>query len=160
MDNVNNRIDEIYNNIMNTFQKIGEALEPIMQAFECLEVELDRLGKFAQEGLLDFYNSFLVPVGNWVFGEGLPRFIDAITNGLAKVNFGKANNSLHTLWTVLVPFAIAVGEDLLWFWEKVLVPIGSWTLNNAVPTFINLLAGAISILTPIKNGCISGFDWL
>lgn len=160
MDNVNNRIDEIYNNIMNTFQKIGEALQPTIQAFERLGVELDRLGKFAWEGLLDFYNSFLVPVGNWVFGEGLPRFIDAITNGLAKVDWGNINSSLHTLWTTLTPFAIAVGEGLLWFWEKVLVPIGSWTLNNAVPTFLNLLAGAISILTPIVDGCVSGLNWL
>lgn len=160
MDGVNNKIDEIYSNIMNTFQKIGEALEPTMQAFERLGVELDRLGKFACEGLLDFYNSFLVPVGSWVLGEGLPRFIDAITNGLAKVDFGNINSSLHTLWTVLTPFAIAIGEGLLWFWEKVLVPLGSWTLNSAVSTFLNFLAGAISILTPIINGCVAGFDWL
>lgn len=160
MDTVDNRIDEMYKNVMDVFYKIGEALTPTKQAFERLGVELDRLGKFAWEGLLDFYNSFLVPVGNLAFGEGLPRFVDAVTNGLSKVGWDKINDSLHTLWTVLLPFSITVGEGLLWFWEKVLVPIGSWTLNNAVPTFLNLLSGTISILTPIIEGCIPGLDWL
>lgn len=160
MDSVNSKIDEIYENIMEIFRKIGDALQPTINAFERLGIELQRLGGFAWNGLVDFYNSFLVPVGKWVFSEGLPRFIDAITNGLAKVDWGKINNSLHTLWLALTPFTIAGGEGLLWFWEKVLVPIGSWTLNNSVPTFLNLLSGALSFLTPIVNGCISGLDWL
>lgn len=160
MDTVNNKIDEIYKNIIDVFYKIGEALAPTKKAFERLGVELERLGNFAWSGLLDFYNSFLVPVGNWVFGEGLPRFVDAVTNGLAKVSWDKINDSLHNLWTNLAPFSITVGKGLLWFWEKVLVPIGSWTLNNVVPTFLNLLSGTIAFLTPIVDGCISGLDWL
>lgn len=160
MNTVNSRIDEIYKNIMDVFYKIGETLTPAREAFERLGVELERLGNFTWSGLLDFYNSFLVPVGSWVFGEGLPRFVDAITNGLAKVDWDKINDSLHNLWTNLAPFSIAVGEGLIWFWEKVLVPIGSWTLNNAVPTFLNLLSGTIAFLTPIVDGCISGLDWL
>lgn len=160
MDTVDTKIDEIYQNIMAFFNNIGKVLEPTIQAFSRLGLELDRLNGFAWQGLLDFYNSFLVPVGSWVFGEGLPKFIDALTNGLAQVDYSKINTSLNELWKALTPFSIAIGEGLLWFWENVLVPIGTWTLNNAVPVFLNLISGALTFLTPVIEGFKSAFDWI
>ena len=160
MDSVSSKTDELYKKIMARFEKIWNALEPTRQALSRLGTELDRLGGFAWEALKDFYYSFLVPVGNWTLNEGLPRFIDILTVGLSGVDWGKINESLHGLWTALAPFAVTVGEGLLWFWENVLVRIGTWTLNNAVPAFLNLLAGAINFLNPIISVSIPLVDWL
>ncbi len=127
-------------------------LQPTIDAFGRLGDQLSRLGGFAWQGLQDFYNTFLVPVGKWVMGEGLPRFIDALADGFAKVDWRNINDSLHRLWEALAPFAVHVGEGLLWLWENVLVPFGSWTMNNVVPLFIDILSGAIeSINTTIEN---------
>lgn len=125
------------------FAAINTALAPTKQALSGLWGEFQRLGGFVWKGLVDFYNSFLVPVGKWTLGTGLPGFINAVRDGMAKTDWGKINNSLHGLWTALTPFAIHVGEGLLWFWKNVMVPLGTWTMNNVVPKFIDILSGAI-----------------
>ncbi|MFO8212483.1 hypothetical protein R2K36_34040, partial [Pseudomonas aeruginosa] len=76
--------------------------------------ELKRLSGFVWDGLKDFYDTFLVPVGKWILGEGLPRFFDIIANGLSKIDWQKINDALHELWVALTPFAINIGEGLLW----------------------------------------------
>lgn len=124
-------------------EDLKKAIEPTIEALGRLWDQLQIVGGFAWEGLKDFYNSFLVPVGKWVLGEGLPRFIDAITNGLAAINWQQINDSLHNLWDALAPFAIHVGEGLLWLWENVLVPMGVWTMNEALPHFLDTLSAGL-----------------
>ena len=51
--------------------------------------------------------------------------------------------SLEDLWKALEPFAENVGDGLLWFWETVLVPLGTWVLNEAVPSFLDLVAAGV-----------------
>ena len=143
----------VFDGLINKVKKINELLSPTKTA-------LQGLSDFAFDGLKDFYNSFLKPVAVWTIGKGLPRFIDAITNGLAKVNWQKINDSLHALWVSLAPFAINIGEGLLWFWENVLVPLGTWTLNNAVPAFLDLLSGAIDVLNPLLEVFMELGKWL
>lgn len=150
----------VFDGLINKVKKINELLSPTKTALQGLSSELKRLSDFAFDGLEDFYNSFLKPVAVWTIGKGLPRFIDAITNGLAKVNWQKINDSLHTLWVSLAPFAINIGEGLLWFWENVLVPLGTWTLNNAVPAFLDLLSGAIDVLNPLLEVFMELGKWL
>ena len=150
----------VFDGLINKVKKINELLSPTKTALQGLSSELKRLSDFAFDGLKDFYNSFLKPVAVWTIGKGLPRFIDAITNGLAKVNWQKINDSLHALWVSLAPFAINIGEGLLWFWENVLVPLGTWTLNNAVPAFLDLLSGAIDVLNPLLEVFMELGKWL
>lgn len=129
--------------------KLREKLEPTIKAFDRLVEALDPLKKFASQGAIDFYNKFLVPVGNWVFGEGLPRFIDAIINGLSKIDWDRINAALNRLWEALTPFAVNVGEGLLWFWENVLVPFGTWVWNEIVPRFLDILTGILKVLNAV-----------
>ena len=132
--------------IKGIFADIDRVLGPTKEALAGLWTEFQRLGSFAWQGLLDFYNLFLVPVGKWVLGKGLPGFITALKDGLSKVDWGKINTSLYGLWSSLAPFAVNVGEGLLWFWTNVLVPLGTWTMNNVVPLFLDILAAGIRIL--------------
>ncbi len=187
--------------------ELREATEPTIEAFGRLKESLEPLKTFVATGLLDFYRNFLVPVGNWALGEGIPRFldllgemvqdidwpklneslaglwtqlskvatfvgnslidffeyflkplgtwtmnkalprlVDVLTKGLAKVDWEKIRGALQRLWKVLEPFAEKVGEGLLWFFEHVLVPIGTWILNDAVPAFLDLLTAAIDLV--------------
>ncbi len=136
------------------------AAQPAKDAIQSLWGELQRLGGFVWSGLQDFYNDFLRPVGVWVLGEGIPRFVNALRDGLSKVNWEKINNALDRLWKALAPFAVNVGDGLLWFWENVLVPIGTWTMNNAVPAFLDLLSGAIDVLDSALTALKPLAQWL
>lgn len=145
--------------VKNVFEKIDMAIEPVKKSLGRLKEQFDRLGKFAWEGLKDFYNDFLKPIGKWVLGEGLPRFIDAITLMMSNIDWGKINSALDELWKALEPFAENVGDGLLWFIENVLSPLGSWVMNEVVPIFLGILANAISILNGVIEKVKPIFEW-
>ena len=143
-------IDQLDSKFVKFFNSIKAGIQPTIDAFKRLWSEgLAKLGDFTWTALGDFYERFLAPVGKWVFGEGIPRFIDALNNGLMNIDFQKINDSLKGLWDALAPFAINVGEGLLWFWENVLVPLGTWVVNEVVPRFLETLTKAIEAVNKI-----------
>lgn len=70
-------------------EDLKKTAQPTADAFKRLVESLDPLKEFAWTALKDFYEQFLVPMGGWVLGEGLPRSIDALREGLVNVNWGK-----------------------------------------------------------------------
>ncbi len=151
---------EISPKLLASLERFKELMEPTIEAAKRLWEELKRLGGFTWDALQDFYETFLVPVGQWVLGEGLPRFLDIIANGLAMVDWQKINDALHELWEALTPLAINIGEGLLWFFENVLVPLGVWALNNVVPLVIKGIAAAVDILNETINALKPLGIWL
>lgn len=153
-------IDKLDKKFLNLFESIKKGIEPTIKSLKRLWNEgLAELGKFSWQALKDFWNHFLVPVAKWTFGTGLPRFIDALNNGLMNIDYSKINAALTDLWDALTPFAINIGEGLLWFWENVLVPLGTWTANEVVPRFLETLSSVISILNAILEALKPLFKW-
>lgn len=142
------------------FENMKKAIEPTTKALKNLwNNGLARLGKFGWTALKDFWQHFLVPVGKWTMGTGLPRFINALNDGLMKVNFGKINKALAKLWDSLAKFTVNVGDGLLWIWEKTLVPLGTWTANEVVPRFLETLKLRIDALNNIVTALKPLFQW-
>ena len=147
-------------NIIKFVDKLKVAFQPVSEALGRLKGQLDRLGQFAWAGLKDFWETFLKPLGKWTLGVGLPRFIDAISKGLAAIDWGKINNSLHGLWESLEPFAENVGEGLLWLWENVIIPFGTWVMNDVVPVFIDMLKNSIDRINTVIDIFKPAAIWL
>lgn len=153
-------VDKADKQFTKMFRNIKKLCDPATQSLKRLWNEgLARLGTFTFNSLKDFWKNFLVPVGKWTLGTGIPRFIDTLNNGLMKVDFDKIRNSLNGLWKALTPFAIHVGEGLLWFWENVLVPFGTWTANELIPMFLDNLSTAISTFNSILIALQPLFQW-
>ncbi len=153
-------VDKLSKKFSNLFESIKNGIAPTVESLKRLWNEgLAELGKFSWQALKDFWEHFLVPVAKWTFGTGLPRFIDALNNGLMNIDYGKINTALTGLWDALTPFAINIGESLLWFWENVLVPLGTWTANEVVPRFLETLSSVISILNAILEALKPLFKW-
>ena len=76
---------------------------------------LEPLANFVAQGLIDFYNNFLKPVGKWVFTDAIPKLTEALGNLFKYVDWKKLNEALEKLWEALAPFAIAVGDGLIGF---------------------------------------------
>jgi len=142
-------IDELSGKVLAFKDKIMQMLAPVKDSFQNLQTSLEPLKDFTMTGLKDFYEGFLKPVGQWVLGEGLPRFVDALAEGVAQIDWTKINGALKDLWTSLEPFAVKVGEGLLWLWEEVLVPLGVWTTNEVVPRFLGILGDKLDVLSSI-----------
>lgn len=134
--------------------------QPSIDAVGRFITALEPLKTFSAKGLSDFYNDLLKPIGTWVLGEGVPRFVDTLSKGLEKINWEPINAGLDKVWKAIEPFAINIGEGLLWFWENVLVPLGTWTMNEIVPVFLDILAAAIVILNAVIEALKPLTQWL
>lgn len=135
-------------------------LEPAIEALGRLKEGLEPLKSFVAEGLVSFFENFLAPVGSWVLGEGLPRFIDGITKLITDIDWETLKGALDGLWQTLAPFAINVGEGLLWLFENVLVPLQTWVISDALPAFINLLSAALDGFNRIVEVLKPAFEYI
>ena len=143
-------IEEAVNKVKAIIQGIKDAAEPAKEALVRLWDEgLSKLGGFVSTGLNDFYHSFLIPVGQWVLGTGLPMLVDAINNFLNKINWAALNDALKRFWEALAPFATAVGTGLLQFFHD-LLDIGADFINAVVPGGLNAIADALNEIDPAQ----------
>ena len=143
------------------FEELRAEIQPTIDSLGRLKNEgLAKIGDFTWNSLKDFYDGFLVPVGKWTLGKGIPRFIDAINKGINKIDFERINRSLKDLWDKLTPFSQNVGEGLLWLWEEVMIPFGSWVGNEVVPRFIETVSNVLGVANNIIDAVKPGFQWL
>lgn len=145
---VNPEIEAAAQRIRDILNDLRAAADPTVEALKRLWDEgLSQLGNFAWTGLKDFWDYFLKPLGNWALGEGFPRFIDITNSFLTTINWTAINEALRNLWTALEPFAQAVGEGLLDFYED-MAALGADFINSVVPGGIDSLATAIGKIDP------------
>lgn len=201
--------------------KLNEKLEPTRLALQQLGEALEPFKNFVAQGVEDFYNNFLVPVGNWILGEGLPgflgiitdlvqnidwekltqstgafwgalsnyftnvvftslldffenflkplqiwsadafmRFVDATTEFLNNTDWEPLLEALNRLWKALEPFAINVGEGLLWFYTDVVLPLGKWAMEDLIPTALDLISAAFEALNTVIDILKPGAVWI
>lgn len=145
---INPGIEAAAQKIRDMFNDLRAAAEPTIAALKRLWDEgLSQLGNFAWTGLKDFWDYFLKPLGSWALGEGFPRFIDITNSFLTTINWTAINEALRNLWTALEPFAQAVGEGLLDFYED-MAALGADFINVVVPGGIDALATAVGKIDP------------
>ena len=60
----------------------------------------------------------------------------------------------------LQPIIETVGSALRWFYDNVLLPLGTWTISSLIPAFFDLLAGVLTVLDPILKSFQPSFQWL
>lgn len=153
-------LDQFKTKIEGIKESLALMFEPTIEALGRLQLALEPLQSFTSDGLIGFYENFLKPVGGWVLGEGLPRFIDVLAVEISKIDFETINASFNNLWDSLAPFAINVGEGLLWLWENVLVPLGGYVVNALLPPFLVLLASVLDTLNSIIDANKPNFQWI
>lgn len=145
---VNPELEESARKIKDLVDGIKEAAEPTRVALERLWNEgLAKFGTFVSTGVQDFYHEFLVPIGKWTLGTGIPMFADAVNNFLLKVNWPAINDALRNFWRALEPFAEKVGEGLLKFFRD-LLDVGANFINTIVPGGLNGIASALKKIDP------------
>lgn len=74
------------------------------------------------------------------------KIANAIMKALGQIDFSNLISAGERLWNAFKPFAENVGKGLLWTFENVLVPIGKWTIEDVIPTFLDMLADGFTIL--------------
>lgn len=139
-DGIKQQVSDI-ENILN-----GVNFEPLKQSFNNLKEAISYFGQGCGKILDGFYNNFLVPLGNYVITDALPHFFNSTADAMKSIDFDKLKNAFDELWKSLEPFTENIGNGLLWFYDKVLLPLGTWTINDVLPSFLKILTGALDIL--------------
>lgn len=137
------KVSKAVQDMIDKFEAFKEKCEPLTEALKKLWDEgLTKLGGFVAQGLIDFYNKFLAPLGEWAVGEGLPRLVEYLNSALMSVDWDGLNEALSNFWTAIEPYAEQFGEGLIDFCQA-LIDIGVDALNSLIP-FFNGLADALN----------------
>lgn len=95
--------------------------------------------------------------------EKARAFADTVRKALeplSKISLEPLKKSLAGLWSALKPFAKNIGQGLVWLYKEALVPLATWTVEKALPAFIDVLAGAIRVLNSVVNAFKPVAVWL
>lgn len=114
------------------FQKIKEAAEPTVQAIKSLVDATEPLKTFVAQGLEDFYNNFIKPVGIWVLGEGLPQLIGIVERFINNIDWNSLNEVLKGFWTLLKDISILIFQGVIDFYNFFIEPIASFVMNEGL----------------------------
>lgn len=119
---------------------IRKKAEPTTRAIKKLWDEgLSKLANFTWNSAKSFYENFLVPVGNWALGEGIPDLINATNDFLNNINWARISAALERFWKALAPFATSIGDGLIAFYED-LLSVGEKFINTVVPGGLDALS--------------------
>ena len=140
--------------------KLKLAAQPTVDAMKRLWDALSPVKDFVWVNLKNFYEDALRPIGLWVLGTGLPSFLDTTRQLVESIGWEDITNSIDRLWKALAPFAIKIGEGLLWFYSEVITPVMAWAANNIIPPAVDMVTSAIEILSSIVDAAKPVFSWL
>lgn len=85
---------------------------------------------------------------------------DATADWLKNIDYKPLLESVDGLLEALEPFTENIGEGLAWFWNNVLLPIGKWTIEDALPASLDVLSGALDALDGILEALKPYGMWL
>ena len=88
-------------------------------------------------------------------GDKLSKFFEPLKN----ISFNNLITAFNNLKTAIQPITQQLCSGLEWLYFNVLVPLAQWTIEDLVPAFLNLLAGALKVLNPLIEGFKPIFQW-
>lgn len=107
-------------------------------------------GGAGSSGGLDFGNSL---------SDTMKESASDISNIFGDIDFTPLINSFNRLKEAAEPIITNIKDGLKWFYDNVLVPLAKWTIQDLLPAFLNLLAGALKVLNPLIEAFEPIFQW-
>lgn len=130
----------------NLFNTIGNLAQAFKTAWE-----------YAGTGTSIIQNIF--DIGNSILGT-IERITGSTADWAKTLDFTPLLTSINTLLQNLQPLTDNIGTGLEWFWNNVLLPIGSWTIQDAVPTFLQMLSSGITVVNSVIEALQPLGGWL
>lgn len=91
------------------------------------------------------------------FGKRISEVTSEWWKGL---DFVPLQTSFNGMMESISPFIELSLNGLLWVYENVLLPLATWTIEQATPALINLLAGAFDLLCSVLEALSPLANWL
>lgn len=134
---------QIAKNVLTT---IGNIAEKLNEAWNTNSV-----GTSIIQGIFDIYNTILGTV---------ERITRATAEWAGKLDFYPLLESINGLLESIQPLTKNIGDGLAWFYENVLLAIAGWTVQEAVPAFLDLLSAAVDTVNIAIDALKPAGQWL
>ena len=92
--------------------------------------------------------------------DKLTPFRDLLNQWIQETDFAPLIDSFNNLAAACAPFAGDVYDGLLWFMQNILLPLASWTIQDAAPAFLNMLAKGMEFLGKTIETVRPSFDYI
>lgn len=92
--------------------------------------------------------SVILGIANTILGT-VKRITGATAEWAKSLDFAPVLDSIGGLLEAIKPLTDNIGDALAWLYENVLLPLGKWTIEKAVPVSIDLLSAAIKLLNSV-----------
>lgn len=79
---------------------------------------------------------------------------------LQKINLDNLKSSLDRLKEAMKPITSKLFEALEWAYKEIFVPFANWVISSAVPTFLDVLSGALAVLNSVLDALKPLGMWL
>ena len=99
-----------------------------------------------------------VNFGN-ALSDSMKDDVSNISNMFGDIDFTPLINSFNRLKEAAEPIITNIKDGLKWLYDNVLVPLAKWTIQDLLPAFLNLLAGALKVLNPLIEAFEPIFQW-
>lgn len=80
---------------------------------------------------------------------GIDRMSQATANWASGLNFEPLMTAFRNLWAAIEPLVDIIMNGLSWAYENVLLPLGKWTIEKAVPAVLDLLTAALQAIAKV-----------
>lgn len=100
------------------------------------------------------------PIDTSQVDNSMKRLVDRIKVYFSDISFTPLINSFKNLKSSVTPIVNNLGKILKWFMDNILRPLAEWTIEDALPAFFNVLAGAFKILNPLLEVFMNLGKWL
>lgn len=137
-------------NILKIVQHLFATVGNLAQAFKTA-------WEYAGTGTSIIQNIF--DIGNSILGT-IERITGAVADWAKTLDFTPLLTSINTLLQNLQPLTDNIGTGLEWFWNNVLLPIGSWEIQDAVPTYLQMLSSWITVVNSVIEALQPLGGWL
>lgn len=130
----------------NVLMTIGNIADRLNEAWNTNSV-----GTSIIQNIFDICNTILGTV---------ERITGATAEWAGTLDFYPLLESINGLLESIQPLTENIGDGLAWFYENVLLPIAGWTIEEAVPAFLDMLSAAIGALNEVIEALEPLGEWL
>ena len=88
---------------------------------------------------------------------GVRGVSESIVQWSGEIDFTPLLSSLEQISEALKPFVKTIGDILKWLFDEVLLPLGSWAIEDALPASIDALSNAIDFLSKVCESASESF---
>ena len=86
--------------------------------------------------------------------------IESLLKPLNDIDFSNATKAFGELHDAISPVTRTLFDGLEWAWFNLLIPLGEWTIEDALPVFLQLLAAALEVLAAVIEAVKPSVSWL